>query len=57
MIVPELDGPDRVLHARPGFNVIGTANTRDRGVHEMSSTLKRGPQGTGASGRHSELPS
>src|SRR5438874_741347 len=30
MIVPELDGPDRVLHARPGFNVIGTANTRDR---------------------------
>ncbi len=45
MIVPELDGPDRVLHARPGFNVIGTANTRDRGVHEMSSTLKRGPQG------------
>jgi MoxR-like ATPase len=41
MIVPELDGPDRVLHARPGFNVIGTANTRDRGVHEMSSALKR----------------
>ncbi|WP_165224167.1 ATP-binding protein [Aquisphaera insulae] len=41
MIVPELDGPDRVLHARPGFNVIGTANTRDRGVNEMSSALKR----------------
>jgi MoxR-like ATPase len=41
MIVPELDGADRVLHARPGFNVIGTANTRDRGVHEMSSALKR----------------
>ena len=41
MIVPELDGPDRVLHARPGFNVIATANTRDRGVHEMSSALKR----------------
>src|SRR5208337_3283295 len=41
MIVPELDGPDWVLHARPGFNVIGTANTRDRGVHEMSSALKR----------------
>ena len=41
MIIPELDGPDRVLHARPGFNVIGTANTRDRGVHEMSSALKR----------------
>jgi MoxR-like ATPase len=41
MIVPELDGSDRVLHARPGFNVIGTANTRDRGVNEMSSALKR----------------
>ncbi len=41
MIVPELDGADRVLAARPGFNVIGTANTRDRGVHEMSSALKR----------------
>jgi MoxR-like ATPase len=41
MVVPELDGSDRVLFARPGFNVIGTANTRDRGVNEMSSALKR----------------
>ena len=41
MIVPELDGRERVLHARPGFNVIATANIRDRGVHEMSSALKR----------------
>jgi MoxR-like ATPase len=41
MIVPELDGADRVLHARPGFNVIATANIRDRGVNEMSSALKR----------------
>jgi MoxR-like ATPase len=41
MVVPELEGPDRLLHARPGFNVIGTANVRDRGVHEMSSALKR----------------
>jgi MoxR-like ATPase len=41
MIVPELAGPDRVLLARPGFNVIATANIRDRGVHEMSSALKR----------------
>ena len=30
-----------MLHARPGFNVIATANIRDRGVHEMSSALKR----------------
>jgi MoxR-like ATPase len=41
MVVPELDGPDRIRHARPGFNVIATANTRDRGVNEMSSAVKR----------------
>jgi MoxR-like ATPase len=41
LLVPELDGDDRVLLARPGFNVIATANVRDRGVHEMSSALKR----------------
>lgn len=39
--VPELEGGDAVLHAKPGFNVIATANTRDRGVHEMSAALKR----------------
>jgi len=38
--VPEL-GEEGFLFARPGFNVIGTANTRDRGVNEMSSALKR----------------
>ncbi|HVW31281.1 MAG TPA: AAA family ATPase, partial [Acidimicrobiia bacterium] len=36
--IPELDG--EVL-ARPGFNVIATANDRDRGVNELSSALKR----------------
>lgn len=41
MVIPELEGEDRILFARPGFNVIATANTRDRGVHEMSSALKR----------------
>lgn len=41
IMVPELDGPERVVRAKPGFNVIATANTRDRGVHEMSSALKR----------------
>ncbi len=41
LLVPEFDGPERVLLARPGFNVIATANLRDRGVHEMSSALKR----------------
>ncbi|MEM9554240.1 MAG: AAA family ATPase [Acidobacteriota bacterium] len=38
--VPEL-GDDAVVPARRGFNLIATANTRDRGVHEMSAALKR----------------
>lgn len=38
--VPEL-GDNGFLFAKPGFNVIGTANTRDKGVNEMSSALKR----------------
>ena len=41
MIVPELDGDLRTLYARKGFNVIATANTRDKGVNEMSAALKR----------------
>jgi MoxR-like ATPase len=41
MTIPELDGDERLLFARPGFNVLATANIRDRGVHEMSSALKR----------------
>ena len=41
MMVPELAGDERVLLAKPGFNIIATANIRDRGVHEMSSALKR----------------
>lgn len=39
--VPELAGDEAAVFAKPGFNVIATANTRDRGVHEMSSALKR----------------
>jgi len=38
--IPEL-GPAAENRATPGFNVIGTANLRDRGVHDMSSALKR----------------
>ncbi len=38
--IPEL-GPGAEVRAAPGFNVIGTANLRDRGVHDMSSALKR----------------
>jgi hypothetical protein len=41
MAVPELEGEARTLFARVGFNVIATANTRDRGVNEMSAALKR----------------
>lgn len=36
--VPELDGE---VQARKGFNVIATANDRDRGVNELSSALRR----------------
>src|SRR5262249_30151124 len=41
MAVPELEGEARTLFARTGFNVVATANTRDRGVNEMSAALKR----------------
>ena len=36
--VPELN---REVQARRGFNVIATANDRDRGVNELSSALRR----------------
>lgn len=39
--VPELDGDGATVFAAQGFNVLATANIRDRGVHEMSSALKR----------------
>lgn len=39
--VPELGGDSATVHATPGFNLLATANIRDRGVHEMSSALKR----------------
>lgn len=39
--IPELDGADANVFAARGFNVLATANIRDRGVHEMSSALKR----------------
>jgi MoxR-like ATPase len=38
LAVPELG---QHVQARRGFNVIATANTRDRGVNEMSAALKR----------------
>lgn len=41
MHVPELGDEEAILFAARGFNVLATANIRDRGVHEMSSALKR----------------
>lgn len=41
--VPELgdDDDNAMLYAQDGFNIIATANTRDKGVNEMSAALKR----------------
>jgi MoxR-like ATPase len=36
--VPELN---TAIHAKRGFNVIATANNRDKGVNDLSSALKR----------------
>jgi MoxR-like ATPase len=45
MAVPELsrdgDGENAMVLATEGFNIIATANTRDRGVNEMSAALRR----------------
>ena len=38
--IPELDD-DNIVFAQPGFSVIATANSRDRGVNDLSSALKR----------------
>lgn len=38
--IPELD-EEGLIFAKNGFNIIGTANIRDKGVNEMSSALKR----------------
>lgn len=40
LAIPELCD-DAMLFARDGFNLIATANTRDRGVNDMSAALKR----------------
>lgn len=39
--IPELAGAEATVFAARGFNLVATANIRDRGVHEMSSALKR----------------
>jgi MoxR-like ATPase len=39
--IPELSGGDATVFASPGFNIIGTANSRDRGVNDLSTALKR----------------
>jgi len=38
--IPEL--PDaNTIYAKPGFNIIATANSRDQGVNDLSAALKR----------------
>jgi MoxR-like ATPase len=39
--IPELSGEAGLAYAQAGFNIIATANLRDRGVSEMSAALKR----------------
>ncbi|MED7952921.1 MULTISPECIES: AAA family ATPase [unclassified Streptomyces] len=39
--VPELTGDAGIVFAKPGFSIIATANSRDRGVNDLSSALKR----------------
>jgi MoxR-like ATPase len=43
--VPELGSAsetgDGIVFAKPGFSIIATANSRDRGVNDLSSALKR----------------
>jgi MoxR-like ATPase len=41
LMIPELEGSAGSVFAAPGFNIIATANLRDRGVSEMSAALKR----------------
>ncbi|MEV4845490.1 AAA family ATPase [Micromonospora matsumotoense] len=38
--IPELND-DNIVFAQPGFSIIATANSRDRGVNDLSSALKR----------------
>ncbi|MEV0628571.1 AAA family ATPase [Nonomuraea wenchangensis] len=38
--IPELED-DNIVFAQPGFSIIATANSRDRGVNDLSSALKR----------------
>lgn len=41
LVIAELPGEQRMVYAKDGFTIIATANTRDRGVNEMSAALKR----------------
>ncbi|GIG70081.1 ATPase AAA [Phytomonospora endophytica] len=38
--IPELED-DNIVFAQPGFSIIATANSRDKGVNDLSSALKR----------------
>src|SRR4029079_17137649 len=38
--IPELED-DNIVFAKPGFSIVATSTSRDRGVNELSSALKR----------------
>ncbi len=40
IVIPELPDANTVF-AKPGFNIIATANSRDQGVNDLSAALKR----------------
>ncbi len=40
LTIPELK-ENNIVFAQPGFNIIATANARDRGVNDLSTALKR----------------
>jgi MoxR-like ATPase len=41
ILFPEISGPDGILYAREGFNLIATSNNVDEGITSMSAALKR----------------
>lgn len=41
IMIPELGSDMPMLYAREGFNIIGSSNNLDQGIHKMSAALKR----------------
>ncbi len=41
LVVPELPGPEGIIYAAQGFNLIATSNSLDAGINNLSAALKR----------------